>query len=261
VQKNYYIDDTEGSKSKKHARDVAQDSNLSDGIAVIPLSDIFGHNTPLLKLSPSPVSVRYKKDEEKSVSQEADVEASVLVKSEAICNDGTDAAQDLIGDWDPFGVSQEHSSDVIEHKKGEREGEVGKALPNSTYQDGIEMVIDISTAVVPDQVTSTVEHEEQHWDPFKTSDSDIYVSKRESKLNESENKNAASIEKEYTYQEILESLSGIEEPKSKGLEMPERIIFTDERNTSPDAREPPKLKQIQPEIPLVRVCVQAIEIK
>ena len=75
MQKNYYIDDTEGSKSKKHARDVAQDSNLSDGIAVIPLSDIFGHNTPLLKLSPSPVSVRYKKDEEKSVSQEADVEA------------------------------------------------------------------------------------------------------------------------------------------------------------------------------------------
>ena len=249
VQKSFYLDDQDGSERRDaESGDVVEHSNLQDGIAVIPLSDIFGQNTPLLKLSPSPVNEKYNKYDEKAVLQEAKVGTNVSIESEAICDEGADAAKDLIADWDPFGVSQEKCSDVVDDEKKE-------SLFDGAYEGGVEVAFNVSGTVVPDKAASNTRHED-FWDPFKTSNNNNSDSNREIEINETMSKDNVSVEKEY--QEILDSLLGMGKPEeSKGLAVPERKI-SDESHASPEVKPSPVLETIKREIPLVRAHLPAM---
>lgn len=107
VSKAYYKEDVslasgQDSRGPGHVEDIS-----TDDIAVVPLSDILGSKTPILKLSLGP--------------EEANEVAAEVPRETKVDQAGSEA--NLLGDWDPFGIGSSNPQDTAVNTKSMEQGE------------------------------------------------------------------------------------------------------------------------------------------
>jgi hypothetical protein len=150
VSKAYYKEDVsratgQDSRGPRHVENISPDD-----IAVVPLSDILGSKTPILKFSLRPEEAN--DGANGAATEEVPCEAKVeQVGSEA----------NLLGDWDPFGIGPNDSQDdAVTQKSIEQEEKHVDPTPTG---DNIKVSNGENASLILEESESTFQAE---WDSF-----------------------------------------------------------------------------------------------